>query len=609
MSALSPKELFIQFSNDYCDNDTTWGNRRLLWGKGAAYDFEGFTILMKSLPNSCFNHYAKNISKSKNDTYKKAFKYFVNSGKDKIALPYKFLQILDPLAYEEIQEDQYQSVAFAVRNTADLSRACHTFWESKYETNGGKSLYEWDARGATEPIYHFAKNSLAKALFFIGTNFIPHSVGSKRGNGCDHEKSQLSCLPELWSANYSCQCPPLLECPPAEKVCDIQFCCIPYEGTESCRGPASEWGSCYDKAACAGETSPTTGIFQLDNNVKDKMTIHAGYFVRKSYSGYGNFINKGDYFGAPDDTVFLKFARRNTFVDYKTPVYDTNISKFPVYREKKPSKDAVPPIKRAKHVTMVSTTEEAKDFLYNGYGVVLSTNVGFSDKRDSIGVSYPDRLWYHTLSIIGYDDTKRLHPDCLFLLANSWGDWNSGGEPDWGPIPKGSFLITESHLKCILTLPPVHKYKDCNEVDFKPCRMLDLEDINQRFNTPPTTLIGAIDTANDGFYLYKGDRSDRIRWVRLDCENKQKRYMSQRRCWQAMMEEAIATNACGDNCEPLGDCDYTQCGPNQSPWGIAFAISFDENLPYSRKDFKYSQFFNPKSREKQNTNAEQYGGS
>ena len=37
---------------------------------------------------------------------------------------------------------------------------------------------------------------------------------------------------------------------------------------------------------------------------------------------------------------------------------------------------------------------------------------------------------------------------CLFN-RNSWGNWNSGGSPSWGPIPPGSFLITENHLKSI----------------------------------------------------------------------------------------------------------------------------------------------------------------
>jgi hypothetical protein len=588
MISLSPKELFVKFSNDYCDTNITWGKRRLLWGKGASYDIDGFSILLKSLPHSCFSHYVRNIDKSSNDEYKTRFSDFVGSGSGKIALPYKFLQILDPKAYTEIQQDQYAGVAHAVRNTCDLSRACYIFWKNRKTEN--HNFYEWEARGAIEPIYHYAHNSLAKALFFIGPNYMPSFRGSKRGNGCSDAYSQLECLPELWGASYSCQCPPNQQCPPAEKICDIELCCIPAEGTESCR-ERSDYGGCYDKANCANEIFPEqTGIF-LNNN--SNLSIHAGYFVRKSYSGYGNFINNGDYFGTQDDSIFLKFAQLNNLMNYIQPFYDREISNFPIYKGL--NLDFSPPIKRVQNVTMVSTVEQVKDFLYNGYGIVLSTNVGFSDKRDSIGISYPDRLWYHTLSIIGYDDTKRIYPEGLYLIANSWGNWNYGGQPDWGPIPEGSFLITESHLRCILNqFPPVHKYKDCNEVDFKPCRMLDLEDINQRFNTPPTTIVEAIGTAGDGFYLYDADRSDRIRWIRLDCNNKQIRYLSQNRCNQAIKKELVDTNACGDNCEPLGDCDYTQCGPNQSPWGIAFVISFDDDPPYYRKDFNYNQFFVPR---------------
>jgi hypothetical protein len=104
-----------------------------------------------------------------------------------------------------------------------------------------------------------------------------------------------------------------------------------------------------------------------------------------------------------------------------------------------------------------------KDLIYNGYGIVLMTNVGFPDYRDSTGLSYPDRIWYHSYSIIGYDDTKIQYPECVYLLANSWGEWNSGGDPFWGPIPKGSFLVTESHLRSMITFNQTPSFKGCRE--------------------------------------------------------------------------------------------------------------------------------------------------
>ena len=91
------------------------------------------------------------------------------------------------------------------------------------------------------------------------------------------------------------------------------------------------------------------------------------------------------------------------------------------------------------------------------------TNVGFPNFRDSTGVSYPDRIWYHTFAIIGYDDTKTEFNECVYLLANSWGNWNSGGEPSWGPIPDGSFLVLESHLKEMVKFNYAVDYKGCRE--------------------------------------------------------------------------------------------------------------------------------------------------
>ncbi|MEX0598984.1 MAG: hypothetical protein WD512_21050, partial [Candidatus Paceibacterota bacterium] len=77
---------------------------------------------------------------------------------------------------------------------------------------------------------------------------------------------------------------------------------------------------------------------------------------------------------------------------------------------------------------------------------------GFPNSRDSGGVAYPDRIWYHSYAIIGYDDRKVDYTECVYLLANSWGKWNTGGHPSWGPIPDGSFLVTESHLTCMIKL-------------------------------------------------------------------------------------------------------------------------------------------------------------
>lgn len=602
MSTLSPKQLYLEFSNNYCDTSTFWGKRQLNWGKGAAYDIDGITKLLKLLPYPCLTQYTGRVVSSSNEDVRTKFGKFNTNGLGKLALPYKFLQILDPDAFKEIQQDQFASVSHALRNAADLSRACKIFWDSRTGI-ADEMFYKWQGRGATEPVYHYAGNSLAKSIMFMGPNFIVMSEATGRGNGC----GDLGCMPILLTANYSCQCPLLASCPPTPKQCTIPEECKPL--------------GCESKAICAGESTPNSGdfrilttktIYTLDGNtilppgtkcgdpgwdcdpedinyfVANSLPLHLGYFVRKSYGGYGNFISHGDYYGSQDDSLLIKYAQIQNGFNYERADFDIDISQKRIYKTKQ-NLPTAPIIDRVKNVSLVSTVDEVKACLYNGYGVLLSTNVGFSDKRDSIGISYPDRLWYHTMAIIGYDDTRRLHPECLYLFANSWGNWNYGGEPDWGPIPEGSFLVTESHLGCMLNKwPRVDRFKDCNPLTLKRCFPYFMEYGAVDWFRPPTSLTEL------GAQEYKDrvdDRNQPARWARYTCNNVRALYTSEKMCNQRMMDEIKSTLACGDSCITMTDCDYIGCGSNQSPWGMAFAVSFDEDVPFYARDMKYSQFY------------------
>ena len=89
-------------------------------------------------------------------------------------------------------------------------------------------------------------------------------------------------------------------------------------------------------------------------------------------------------------------------------------------------------------VSLVRTVEEARDALANGYGISVCSSYGFSSKRDSKGFAKPQGSWAHAMAWIACDDTGS---EPAFLVQNSWGKWNDGGHPAWGPIPDGSFLI------------------------------------------------------------------------------------------------------------------------------------------------------------------------
>jgi hypothetical protein len=91
-----------------------------------------------------------------------------------------------------------------------------------------------------------------------------------------------------------------------------------------------------------------------------------------------------------------------------------------------------------KTASLIRTVEEARDALANGYGLAVCSNYGFSNTRDKKGFARTSGNWGHCMAWIACDDTGS---EPAFLVQNSWGKWNDGGHPEWGPIPEGSFLI------------------------------------------------------------------------------------------------------------------------------------------------------------------------
>jgi hypothetical protein len=91
-----------------------------------------------------------------------------------------------------------------------------------------------------------------------------------------------------------------------------------------------------------------------------------------------------------------------------------------------------------KTVSLIRTVEEARDALANGYGLSVCSSYGFNSTRDKKGFAKVSGSWAHCMAWIACDDTGS---EPAFLVQNSWGKWNDGGHPEWGPIPDGSFLI------------------------------------------------------------------------------------------------------------------------------------------------------------------------
>lgn len=96
----------------------------------------------------------------------------------------------------------------------------------------------------------------------------------------------------------------------------------------------------------------------------------------------------------------------------------------------------------AETIALITTLEEARDALGNGYGISACSGYGFSSKRDDNGVSEPRGSWSHAMAWIGFDDTDWAYQNYkgpLVLIQNSWGTWNSGGKRH--DQPNGSFWV------------------------------------------------------------------------------------------------------------------------------------------------------------------------
>jgi hypothetical protein len=421
----TPRQLYIKYSLGPCNGPE---------GIGTPYNLPRLIQFLKHLKYPCIQS-APHATVIPSETTPLGIK---DTGAGKIGIPYKFLCKIDPEAFTEIQPSVQSGTSHAIRNSCDITRICDiiTSTTDKY----------WGSRMATEYLEHYGGNSLPDCLMVLGPDLVSSATVESRATGCG---ILGACLPNTKDggaagAPHGCK-----KKPGESAKCTSCGDCVsdPPDPNDPCCGASCEdrtnkccRGIMTDRMDFSYLVPSDDGYFggNIFSGFVDVILKHVGILIRGSYGGYANFIdNSGSNFYAAKDDVFLKhFQTVNGYNYVNDTVSTTNQS-----------------IKRFRTISFLNqndttkTVNTIKDLLFNGYGVVLMSNVGFPDSRDSTGLSYPDKIWYHTYSIIGYDDTKIEYPECVYLLANSFGDWNTGGHPSWGPLPAGSFLVTESHLK------------------------------------------------------------------------------------------------------------------------------------------------------------------
>lgn len=87
-----------------------------------------------------------------------------------------------------------------------------------------------------------------------------------------------------------------------------------------------------------------------------------------------------------------------------------------------------------KTTALVTSYEEVRDALANGYPVTVASNRGFRGE-DASGYGIPGGVWNHQMCFIGVDDSGN-RPYCV--CQNSWGASQHNQSPEF---PKGSFKV------------------------------------------------------------------------------------------------------------------------------------------------------------------------
>lgn len=588
---LSPQELYLQYTLEPCYYDSVI----MYEANGTPYDLPRLIRFLRHLKYPCIEGapYVDIVPSEQNPLGIK------DTGAGKLGIPYKFLSRIDAEAFTEIQPTTRSGTSHAVRNACDITRAC--------DIENTREYHKWESRMSAEYLEHFGNNSLPDCLMMLGPDIVTEEIAqNQQAPGCSYKEGDteysFNCIknPEKGAAGADFYCkvfppettPKCVSCEtcnpeePGSLCCQAKTC---VENKEMCCG-APETNRLYfsyiQKNSNSKLNLDTIIELRMMTDIDFSTLKHIGILKRKSYGGYGNFINNsGPNFYACTDDIFLKYFQSKNNYNYKdaaeimpdTTNYVNNHTA----------------IERFKTISFIGGDDNTrmnriKDLLFNGYGVVWMTNVGFPNSRDSSGVAYPDRIWYHTFSIIGYDDTKIEYPECVYLIANSWGDWNSGGEPSWGPIPPGSFLVTESHLKGMTKFNHSPSFKGCRS-RFCPSNVasagarigLDLQENNIILSPDLPSLL-----AVSGFL----SNSDALLYRLINALNNGPNTGP---CVDEVIRKQYAgCNAnppTGECCSGSSNCIPYYCGKNQSAFGLLFALSTTKGFP--KRNLNYKQFY------------------
>jgi hypothetical protein len=352
---------------------------------------------------------------------------------------------------------------------------------------------------ATEYMTYWGWNSIPDNMLMMGPDLIPAESPGQTilPPDVNEDRSPTVGPMSCWPGNKGVPGTPhrCEACPEEERpFCRSCGCCPPSEPPDSTL-PCCNRGTPEYYSECCGFDRPITfeGRYigfaywvpsqdgsqrgDLSSGRQDEKMYHIGVLERREYSGICNLRNnQADRLATINKGLFFEWLQERNGWNYETmkpkpPPQATNPNlkeeekieriraTVPIMLDVSVSSKGGMPSSASDYEVYLRTI---KQLLWNGEGVALFTNVGFPNRRDSQGLAYPDRIWYTMYSIIGYDDRRLEFDECVYVLQCPLGNWITGGEPSWGPLPDGSFLVTETVLKDMI--------RYMNGSDYYPCR-------------------------------------------------------------------------------------------------------------------------------------------
>lgn len=212
-----------------------------------------------------------------------------------------------------------------------------------------------------------------------------------------------------------------------------------------------QFGDCVGHSYALGVDILNCVQIELNKQYKWEAAVSPEYI-------YAGSREVGDNLDGPEGSngVYAsEFVKKNGVLVRKNYLGLYDLRKYDPDLSKKWGKKGVPlalkPLSKlhpVKSVAQVTSYEQARDSVINGYPIAICSSQGFCKKcgRDKEGFIHPVGRWYHSMLLAGIDDKSDRKGG---LLLNSWGGhWVKGPLPN--NEPAGSFWIERDVLDGML---------------------------------------------------------------------------------------------------------------------------------------------------------------